>query len=262
MADLEKQPRTIDEAPVAGGSGSEPTNVPAASPTRSILRPLPEYDGTELERTNSNDTQRAFPTYKHRKLGNPSPLGLMSFASTMLMYSLYNLHTRHVNVPNVVVGMAMGIGGLTQLLAGMWEFAEGNSLGATGFSCYGGFWLSYGIINWPGTGILESYAGPAANQLNDALGIYFLVWFILTLIIFLGSFRSSIALASKLGFLLMTFLLLMIGSYQEKVSVIKAAGVFGAITSFISYYIATAALYSPETGYIHLPVGELPKNKD
>jgi succinate-acetate transporter protein len=32
----------------------------------------------------------------------------------------------------VVVGMAMGVGGLTQLLAGMWEFAEGNSLGATG----------------------------------------------------------------------------------------------------------------------------------
>jgi succinate-acetate transporter protein len=28
--------------------------------------------------------------------------------------------------------MAMAIGGLTQLLAGMWEFAEGNSLGATG----------------------------------------------------------------------------------------------------------------------------------
>jgi succinate-acetate transporter protein len=41
----------------------------------------------------------------------------------------------------------------------------------------------------------------------------------------------------------------------------KAAGVFGAITSFISYYIATAALYSPETGYLHLPVGELPKKQ-
>lgn len=82
-----------------------------------------------------------------------------------------------------------------------------------------------------------------------------------------------------LGFLTMTFMLLMIGEYQEKgklhhsltylsdlsnsflVSVMKAAGVFGAITSFISYYIAASALYSPETGYIHLPVGELPKKQ-
>lgn len=263
MADLEKQPKTIDETtPI--GSGSDTTHIaPGANPTpRSITRPLAQYDGTALERVRSVDTQRAFPVYPHRKLGNPSPLGLMSFASTLLMYSLYLLRTRHIDAPNVVVGMAMGIGGLTQLLAGMWEFAEGNSLGATGFSCYGGFWLSYGIINWPGTGILESYTGSAASQLKDALGVYFLVWFILSILIFLGTFRSSIALASMLGFLTITFLLLMIGEYQDKVSVMKAAGVFGAITSFISYYIATSALYSPETGYIHLPVGELPKKEN
>lgn len=28
--------------------------------------------------------------------------------------------------------MAMGVGGLCQLLAGMWEFAAGNTFGATG----------------------------------------------------------------------------------------------------------------------------------
>lgn len=37
--------------------------------------------------------------------------------------------------PNVVVGMAFGVGGLTQLLAGMWEFGTGNTFGATGKSC-------------------------------------------------------------------------------------------------------------------------------
>ncbi|CAE6506697.1 unnamed protein product [Rhizoctonia solani] len=261
MADLEKQPKTIDESPVGPSTDAPAAPAPVNPTPRSITRPLAEYDGTELERTRSNDTQRAFPVYPHRKLGNPSPLGLMSFASTTLMYSLYLLRTRHIEATNVVVGMAMAIGGLTQLLAGMWEFAEGNSLGATGFSCYGGFWLSFAVINWPGTGILESYSGNASNQLNDAMGIFFLVWFILSLLIFFGTFRSSIALASMLGFLTLTFMLLMIGQFQEKVSVMKAAGAFGAITSFIAYYIATAALYSPETGYLHLPVGELPKGQ-
>ena len=28
--------------------------------------------------------------------------------------------------------MALGVGGLVQLLAGMWEFANGNTFGATG----------------------------------------------------------------------------------------------------------------------------------
>ena len=57
--------------------------------------------------------------------------GLFSFASTTLILSLYNVNARHISVPNVVVGMALGVGGLVQLLAGMWEFACGNTFGAT-----------------------------------------------------------------------------------------------------------------------------------
>ena len=57
--------------------------------------------------------------------------GLFSFASTTLILSLYNVNVRHVTTPNAVVGMAIGVGGLCQLLAGMWEFACGNTFGAT-----------------------------------------------------------------------------------------------------------------------------------
>lgn len=58
--------------------------------------------------------------------------GLFSFASTTLILSLVNVETNGVNTPNIVVGMALFVGGLAQLLAGMWEFAAGNTLGATG----------------------------------------------------------------------------------------------------------------------------------
>lgn len=37
---------------------------------------------------------------------------------------------------------------------------------------YGGFWISYGLIFWPGSGILAAYTGAAASQLPSALGIY------------------------------------------------------------------------------------------
>lgn len=58
--------------------------------------------------------------------------GLFSFASTTLILSLYNVHARGIDTPNVVVGMALFCGGLAQFLAGMWEFATGNTFGATG----------------------------------------------------------------------------------------------------------------------------------
>ncbi|TQS33232.1 hypothetical protein Golomagni_06430, partial [Golovinomyces magnicellulatus] len=58
-----------------------------------------------------------------RKLANPAPLGLSAFALTTFVLSLVNLHTRNVAVPNVVISLAFGYGGLVQLLAVMVETA-------------------------------------------------------------------------------------------------------------------------------------------
>jgi succinate-acetate transporter protein len=48
--------------------------------------------------------------------------------------------------------MALAVGGLCQLLAGMWEFVTGNTFAATMFSMLGGFYLAVGTIYWPGSG--------------------------------------------------------------------------------------------------------------
>lgn len=58
--------------------------------------------------------------YEHRKLANPAPLGLCAFALTTFVLSAVNMHARGVAEPNIVVPLALGYGGLVQLLAGMW----------------------------------------------------------------------------------------------------------------------------------------------
>lgn len=45
---------------------------------------------------------------------------------------MFNIQARNIATPNVVVGMALFVGGLAQFVAGMWEFACANSFGATG----------------------------------------------------------------------------------------------------------------------------------
>jgi len=93
-----------------------------------------------------------------RPLGNPAPLGLSAFAATTFVLSLINLGTRNVSTPNIVLGMAFFYGGLCQLLAGMWEFATGNTFGGTALSSYGGFWLSYAVILTPGFNVVGAYS--------------------------------------------------------------------------------------------------------
>ena len=45
---------------------------------------------------------------------------------------MFNIQARNIATPNVVVGMALFVGGLAQFVAGMWEFACQNTFGATG----------------------------------------------------------------------------------------------------------------------------------
>ena len=74
----------------------------------------------------------------------------------------------------VVLGVALAFGGFAQLLAGMWEFRKGNVFGATVFSSYGAFWLSFwAYLTFYAEGILKKNHGAAA-------GWYLISWAIFT----------------------------------------------------------------------------------
>lgn len=50
---------------------------------------------------------------------------------TVFLWSLYNVNTRGIHTPNVIISMGLFVGGLVQFMAGMWEFPRGNVFGAT-----------------------------------------------------------------------------------------------------------------------------------
>ncbi|KAI0917732.1 hypothetical protein AcW1_000012 [Taiwanofungus camphoratus] len=197
---------------------------------------------------------------RFRKFGNPGPLGLFAFASTTLMLSLFNATARGIHVPNAVVGMALFVGGLAQLLAGMWEFAGGNTFSATAFTMFGGFWMSYATVFIPGSGIQAAYNGNT-EEFNSAIGIYLMMWFIITFLLFIGSLRRNIGLVALFFFLTLTFLLLGIGSLisHTAAACTKAGGALGIVTAFIAFYVGTAQLLAREESWFTLPLGELPQ---
>jgi len=189
-------------------------------------------------------------------VANPASLGLFAFASTTFILSFYNCNVDGITTPNVVVGMALFFGGLAQFLAGMWEFPRGNTFGATAFTSYGAFWLSFATIFWPSSGIIDAYQGND-KELNDALGIYLFSWFIVTFFFLIGSLRKSIGFIALFGFLTLTFLLLAIGKFfpaQTKITV--AGGGLGIVTAFIAYYIGLSDLLAAErAAVVGLPTG-------
>lgn len=196
-----------------------------------------------------------------RRLGNPGPLGLFSFASTTLILSLYNCSVRNISDPEVVVGMALAVGGLAQLLAGMWEFASGNTFGATAFTSYGGFWISFATLYIPGSGILAAYDGKTA-ELESALGVYLITWFVVTFLLLIASLRRNLGLIALFFFLTITFMLLAISKFTNNLTINKAGGGFGVLTALIAYYVGLAELLIRDESWFTLPLGVVPRRMD
>ncbi|TFL00335.1 FUN34 transmembrane protein [Pterulicium gracile] len=192
--------------------------------------------------------------YAPPAIASPAPLGLFSFASTTLILSLFNAQARGISEPNAVVGMALFCGGLAQLLAGMWEFPKGNTFGATAFTSYGAFWLSWGIMHIPASGIRAAYADE--TMYLNAVGIYLITWTLVTFFFMIAALRKTNAFVVLFGLLTITFALLAGGDLAQNINATKAGGIFGVLTALVAYYIGLSDMLANEAApVVRLPVG-------
>lgn len=197
---------------------------------------------------------------KPRGFGDPAPLGLSAFALTTSVLSLINMQSRSVTDPNIAVGLAFGYGGIASFIAGMWDFALGNTFGALVFTSYGGFWISFATIYIPWFNIANA-SGYVDNpeEFMAAVGHYLIYWAIFTFILTIATIRSSVtnfSLFLTLGF---TFLTLAIGHYRGgDEDWLHAGGVFGLISASLGWYLVCAGIWNKGNSYITLPVGQFP----
>jgi len=175
------------------------------------------------------------------RFADPGPLGLAAFAATTFFLSTVNAGLLPKSVEAGVFGLAFFYGGITQLLAGMWEFAKGNTFGALAFTSYGAFWLSF----WYLAGHLSSDLGKAApGDVNKAVGTYLLVWTIFTVYMLLASMRTSGAIMAVFLLLALTFLFLCIGAYSANGGMTQIGGWLGLITALAAWYASFAGVFN------------------
>jgi len=181
-------------------------------------------------------------------IADPGPLGLAAFAMTTFFLSAVNAKLLPATVEGVVFGLAFFYGGITQLLAGMWEFAKGNTFGATAFASYGAFWLSF----WYLLNHIPEHA--SADDLHKGIGTYLLGWTIFTAYMFIASTKTSVALMAVFALLALTFLFLAIGAYAASGSMTKIGGWLGLITAVVAWYTSLAGVMNATSKRVVFPV--------
>ena len=181
-------------------------------------------------------------------VANPAPLGLSAFALTTFVLSMSNAGWIFPSIGAggaVVVGLALFYGGVVQLIAGIQEFRQGNTFGATAFCSYGGFWLALGFTLLPGSGILAALV--ATKTLSQGVGTFLLGWTIFTGLMLIATFRISGALIAVFALLFLTFLALTIGwiagvGTSTFTTWVQIGGWLGIVTALLAWYTALAGV--------------------
>ncbi|KAJ7114411.1 GPR1/FUN34/yaaH family-domain-containing protein [Mycena epipterygia] len=166
---------------------------------------------------------------------------LLRFACTTLVFGLSTVTNGAVHHSNIVVGMAISTGGIAQMPAGMWEFPNGNTLGATALTLFGSFWLSYAAILSPVSGILASY--PTVGELRTAIGFFYTAWFTASTLVLPGIAalgRKPAPIIVLFGFLSGAFAFLGMGEFTAVKGVTQVGGALGIVTGLIAYFVAFA----------------------
>ncbi len=169
-------------------------------------------------------------------IADPAPLGLGAFALTTFVLSVINAGWIDASVEPVVFGLALAYGGLGQLLAGMWEFAKGNTFGATAFSSYGAFWISF----WWLTGHTD--LSGAGSHAANGVGLFLLAWGIFTAYMTVAATRVSGAVLTVFVLLTITFLVLAWGEFADSTGIHHAGGYIGIATAIAAWYASFAGV--------------------
>ena len=202
--------------------------------------------------------QRLSQSKPKENTSNPAGLGLAAFALTTFMLSVFNAGSNLIDhhLEPVVLPVALFYGGLAQFAAGMWEFQLSNTFGATAFTSYGAFWMSFaGYVH-----IVAPQIAPLGKT-HQATGLFLLSWFIFTLYMNVAAWRISRILFAVFTTLNFAFFFLIVGSLAKITVLTNIGGWIGIITALLAWYASAAVLINSAYQRPLLPVGHYKKKE-
>ncbi len=180
-----------------------------------------------------------------RVIADPAALGLGAFALTTFVLSLANSGIVG-GAGAAVLGIALFYGGLAQLAAGMWEFVKGNTFGATAFTSYGAFWLSFWWL--PTNPEVEKAAGAAGVE------AFLLAWPIFSVLMTVASNNTNGVLFATFVGVTVTFVAPTIGAFTGIVGITRLGGWIGIIAACVAWYGSFAVVTIATWKRVVLPV--------
>jgi uncharacterized protein len=175
------------------------------------------------------------------RFADPGALGLAAFGLTTFVLSFANAGI----IPGggvAVLGLALFYGGIGQVIAGAWEFANKNTFGATAFTSYGLFWMAA----W--------FMLTSTKVDSGGLGLFFLAWAIFTLYMTFAAIKTNLIILLVFIALTLTLAFLSIGAFGGSAPMNHIGGYLGILTAVFAFYGSFATVINSTFKRVVLPV--------
>lgn len=209
----------------------------------------PEELRQEIRQIVQDETRGIGEQAPQAPIADPTPLGVAAFSLTTFLLSAVN--AKWLAQIGAVIPMALFYGGLTQFVAGLWEFRNNNTFGAVVFCSFGAFWGGVGFFFF-----YQSSLGVAgsANEF-PAVGFTLLGWTVFTLYMWIASLKVNKAIFVIFALLLLTLILLDLGFLLQIPGLVIAGGYVGILLALCGWYVSAAGVINHVFGRTILPLG-------
>lgn len=183
--------------------------------------------------------------------GDPAVIGVPTFIAGSIALGLTltgYVSTEAAGAPIAIILAATGIG---QVISAVWASRLGQNAVASVFGIFGGFWLSYAALvlglnhNW--------YAVPASDVVH-VQGEFLLSWFIIIVMLTLGTLRLPSAFTLLFVLVDLALILVYLGTVNASTGLVKAGGyavfAFAAVGVYLFFNASSLA-----TGGEGIPLG-------
>ncbi|WP_067441193.1 acetate uptake transporter [Nocardioides jensenii] len=167
--------------------------------------------------------------------GDPFPLGLASFGISALVLSTVMSGMIDPLATPAVLSLALALGFLTELVAGVIHFQRGETFPGLVFTAYAGFWLSYAL--------LVQFYGPMVTADGAAItGMFLLAWAIFSSYMLLAAVRTNLTTIVIFALLSAVFYLAAFGAFFESTALGHTAGYLLVVDALVALYASAAVI--------------------
>ncbi|HKD48116.1 MAG TPA: acetate uptake transporter [Rhizomicrobium sp.] len=181
---------------------------------------------------------------------NPAALGLAGFGLTTILLSAVNAGLLPAHGEQVVLPLAMALGGTAQIIAGIMEFGAGNTFGTTAFIAYGAFWWWFGLLVFFASNKFLDLSGA-----DPAVGLALILWGVFTFGLWISTFLLTRVLFLIFLTLWIAFFLLGFGAMMGNATLHQWGGFVGLLCGAMAMYGSFAIVTNTTVGREIIPVG-------